>query len=353
MRATPWVVVLLALGMVLPSLGAVSAKSTIGVGDYWEYDFNADLNDAGATLNDTSLIGFPSLNVSGIVRLAIVDNMTLFPECSCIGGSQRETLIGKLNLSAPIRALGITVGVISINVTTNFDRPTFDIQSFHMGMNMSIGIPGSGNQTHYSLERISGISPAFDFYAGNHDTKSGSSWTSNSSLRTTQWVNGVGRNDTYPLTTEHVLSTFKIVKTGVRVTVPAGTFSCSKIEVGGSSGSTPFYLYYSDKAHFYVKMSYTNNSGSMTVSLRSYSSSGGSARTQSVAVMVGTIAVIMVAAVVIMLLLLRRRGGKVPVQSAPPAQSGHGQQGPPPEWPPPNQPGPRGPLGPPVGGARQ
>lgn len=349
MRATSWVVGLLALGMVVPCLGVVGASPGIGVGAYWEYKVNADLKDAGSILNDTSLLGLPSMNVSAIARLSITSKTT-----ESIGSVATDVLVGKANVSIPIPVLGYVIGAINVNASANFVESTFEMSSFTMVIDMSLGIPGFGAPIHYSMGASGSMSPPFDYYPGDHDLTANSRWTGNSSLTVDSWSNTNGTNQSSGPMTQSVSSTFEVAQTGVSVTVPAGTFTCTKIQLGGALGTVPVSLYYSDQAHFFVKMVYGNSTGSMTASLKSYSVGGGVALTQGTVLAVGGIAVVIVAAIVIALLLLRRRGGRAPAQVGPPMQPGYAQGVPPPDWPNPYQPGtpgPPGPPGPPIGGS--
>jgi hypothetical protein len=305
---------LLTLCIIMPSAPVLGADAGIGVHDYWEYKVTLALptGDGG--------MGLPSeISLQGIARFEIMSKTT-----ENISGTDTEVLNAKANLTIALGYGGITIGAYDFRLTAGFVASSFDLVSLAMVMNMSMSF---GFMSMFEeVGSCANVTPALDIFAGNNDLSVGSNWTSQSTIHTSSsWVNDNGTNMSSGASSGDVSVGFRVAETDVSITVPSGTFSCTKIAVEdpGSMGSTPIYLYYAEKANFYAKMEYRgNSSGNFTAELKSYSVGGGGGvlgGTTGMLIVGGLVAVVVIVAIA--LILMRRRGaGKAPMQPAQPTE---------------------------------
>lgn len=305
--------VLLTVGIVLPSAPVIGADAGIGVGDYWEYEVTIQMpmGDGG--------MGIPmEFTIQGIARFEILSKTT-----ENIAGTETDVLNAKANLTIVMSALGFTAGTMDFRVMAGFVASSFDMASFAMVMNTSTPAFGSMPATYSEMGVIATLTPALDIFAGDNDLSSGSNWTSNSTMYISSgWMNYNGTNGSSGAGSGDMSVGFGVADADVSITVPAGTFSCTKIELQ-NPGSSPIYLYYAEKANFYAKMEYRSDSGNVTADLKSYSVGGGGggilSGTTGMLIVGGLVAVIVIVAVA--LILMRKKGaGKAPMQPAQPTE---------------------------------
>jgi len=303
---------LLTLGIVLPSAPVIGADAGIGVGDYWEYEVTVQM-----PIGDVDM-GIPmEFTLQGVARFEIMSKTT-----EAIAGTETEVLNAKANLTVVMSALGITFMTMDFRVMAGFIESSFDMSSFAMVMNTSTPALGPMPASYSEIGIIANLTPALDIFAGDNDLSSGSNWTSHSTMYISSgWMNSNGTNESSGASFEDMSVGFGVNDTDVSVTVPAGTFSCTKIELQNPGGS-PIYLYYAEKANFYAKMESRSDLGNVTAELKSYSVGRGGgilSGTTGMLIVGGLVAVIVI--VVVALILMRKRGaGKAPMQPAQPAE---------------------------------
>lgn len=312
-----WVIVgaMLVLCIAIPPIHAAGADVGIGVGNYWDY--RVTVTEMG-------------MSFGGVIHFEIMSKTT-----ESIGGVDTEVLNAKGNFSTTMSYMGMTA-TESFRVLAGFLASNFSLVSMTMVMNAStsayMGYPASYSSTGV----VETFSPAFDLYVGDNDLSAGSSWTSHSNATTVSgWNNYNGVNETTTPSSSEGTVAFTVVATGQSVTVPAGTFSCAKLNVGSNEagGGVPFNVYYSQDVKFYTKFNYSITEDTLSISmsaeLKSYSlgSGGGDGDGGGVLggtngmLLIGGIVVIVVVVLVIALMLMRKRGaGKVPVQPAQPTE---------------------------------
>lgn len=304
---------LLTVGIVLPSASVIGADAGIGMGDYWEYEVTVQMS-----VGDIGMEIPMEFTVQGIARFEIMSKTT-----ETIAGTETEVLNAKANLTLVMSVMGITAGTIDFRVMAGFVASSFDMASFAMVMNTSTPAFGSIPATYSEMGVIANLTPALDIFAGDNDLSADSNWTSHSTMYISSgWMNYNGTNESSGASSEDMSVGFGVADTDVSITVPAGTFSCTKIELQ-NPGSSPIYLYYAEKANFYAKMEYRSDSGNVTADLKSYSVGGGGggilSGTTGMLIVGGFVAVIVIVAVA--LILMRKRGaGKAPMQPTRPSE---------------------------------
>jgi len=315
-RISGIVTVLLCASLCLTSGSVLAGESKIAVGDHWAYLLGADMDDF--TISGTVEYEITSeyeQNIGGTPTSVLACKMTGDGTVSYSYSGQTYT--GNFEMSGTQVAVESSFNMVSMN-----EVMTMGITVQSVTMNIGIGL---------SLAAV----PPVDTYVGNDNLSVGATMNSSSTLTISGWMDmGLGNNVTMPASDDDVDVAMEVVAEGVSITVPAGTFSCWKIEIT-EDGEDPYYAYYSEEVGYYVKVDGADSSlymGDMQLTSYSYSGAGADSTIMMVIIAGAVIAIVIIAAVAFMLMKRKGRGPTPlrPEQQVPPPM--------PPQTPPPGPP---------------
>ena len=313
--------VLLALlfASALPAREVTAANASVSKGDFWEYQSNIG-----------ELI--PNITSSGplTLRMEVIQELSQpVPDTTVSQEVWRVGITGSLSTTINVNG---TIYSPNFSITGSMDRLSSNFSIVNLSLTAKatvtffIEIP-------ITLAVSASASPPIHDYIGTDPHVVGTTVTSRSSVNASESF-GIGFPSIPVQQSENVSLTLTVVRTGVSVTVPAGTFDCVEVKAESRTGIvgnlTSGLWYYSTKVGNYVKLQGADlgiaSILGANATLVSYSHrSNAFSLTSGTGLIILIVVIVAIVAIVTGVLMMRKKGGAAqtvpPPHVEPPPQS--------------------------------